>query len=181
MQFDITFKNEKERTYHLIALFYVILHALFFIYLLFDATLWKKGIAGIVLIILYSAYRLFISKTSNQKFFYGEGIFYLFSLFFTITEWWWLFVVELIISTFCILLYQKRSVYINPFIIEYKARPYKRYKWDELSNVVLKDNILTLDFKNNKLLQSEINTTVDETAFNVFAKEQLSKSIAKTN
>ena len=34
--------------------------------------------------------------------------------------------------------------------------PGKKYQWDQFSNVVLKDNILTLDFKNNKLLQAEI-------------------------
>ncbi|MBA3675294.1 MAG: hypothetical protein H0W75_10150 [Chitinophagaceae bacterium] len=176
MQFDITFKNKNERTYHLIAFIYVVLHVLFFIYLLFDTTLWKQGIAGIVLSILYSAYRLVISKTRNLKFFYGEGIFFLFSMFFTVTGWWWLFVLELIISTFCMLLFQKRSVYVNPFLIEYKARPYKRYKWNEISNIILKDNILTLDFKNNKLIQGEIETSVDENAFNTFAKQQLNKA-----
>jgi hypothetical protein len=177
MQFDITFKNKNERTYHLIAFFYVVLHVLFFIYLLFDTTLWKQGIAGIVLIILYSACRLLISKTRNLKFFYGEGIFFLFSMFFTVTGWWWLFALEMIIYTFCMLLYQKRSVYVNPFLIEYKARPYKRYKWNEISNIILKDNILTLDFKNNKLIQGEIETPVDEIAFNTFAKQQLAKHI----
>ena len=52
--------------------------------------------------------------------------------------------------------------------------PGKKYTWDQFSNVVIKDNILTLDFKNNKLLQGEIETAnINEDAFNTFAKQQL--------
>ena len=35
----------------------------------------------------------------------------------------------------------------------------RRYKWTDFNNIVLKDDLLTLDFKNNRLLQRE---TVDE-------------------
>ena len=180
MQFDITFKNEKERTYLLIAFFLVVLHALFFIYLLFDENWWKKGVTGLVIIVLYSLYRLLIIKTSNQRFIYGEGIFFLFLMFLSSAEWWWLSGLEMIVSTLCFALLQKRSIYFNSYIIEHKTRPYKRYKWSDLSNVVLKDNIITLDFKNNKFLQEEINTSVDENLFNAFAKEHLNKSTTKT-
>lgn len=176
MQFDITFKNEREKSYHLIALYYVVLHVLFFIYLLFDSSLWKIGVAGIVIILLYSAYRLLNSKTSSQKIFYGEGIFFLLSMLFIITYWWWLFLLEMIVSIFCTFLFQKRSVYFTPYVIEHRGRPYKRYNWTDLDNVVLKDKMLTLDFKNNKLLQGEIETPVDEPAFNTFAKQQLNKT-----
>ncbi|MBX2921314.1 MAG: hypothetical protein KF746_03905 [Chitinophagaceae bacterium] len=52
----------------------------------------------------------------------------------------------------------------------------KRFQWDELSNVVLKDNLLTLDFKNNKILQREIDphlNEVEEKEFNEFCEEQV--------
>jgi len=45
------------------------------------------------------------------------------------------------------------------------------FNWSEFSNVVLKDNLLTLDFKNNKLIQvavDEMHTSPDEQAFNEF-------------
>lgn len=45
------------------------------------------------------------------------------------------------------------------------------HDWSEFNNIILKDNLLTLDFKNNKLLQLNINeseTTVDENSFNTF-------------
>ncbi|MDB5221622.1 MAG: hypothetical protein JWN83_289 [Chitinophagaceae bacterium] len=174
MQFEITFKNEKEKTYRLIILFFVILHALFFTYLLWDKTLWKTGVGGLIIIILYSGYRLLMSRTSEQKFSYGSGIFFLFMLFFSVLFSWWLLITETVLSVLSYVLLQHKSIYFNSYSIELRARPYKRYKWADLNNVILKDDILTLDFKNNKLLQGEIETTnINENAFNTFAKEQL--------
>jgi len=52
----------------------------------------------------------------------------------------------------------------------------KAHNWTELSNVILKDNILTIDFKNDHLLQSEIapeSFDIDEKLFNRFCTEQL--------
>ncbi len=52
----------------------------------------------------------------------------------------------------------------------------KRYQWNELSNVVLKDGLFTMDFRNNKLLQRETapgRERIDEAAFNEFCREQL--------
>ena len=50
----------------------------------------------------------------------------------------------------------------------------KRYHWKEFSNLVLKDNLLTLDFKNNKIIQKEIMwQDVNEKEFNAFCNEQL--------
>lgn len=53
--------------------------------------------------------------------------------------------------------------------------------WSELSNVVLKDNLLTIDFKNNCLLQVTTEETVEPVEpgeFNLFCARQLAKSPA---
>jgi hypothetical protein len=52
----------------------------------------------------------------------------------------------------------------------------KRFKWSELSNVVLKDGLLTVDFKNNRLFQKEIDDGEQEASeeeFNQWCREQL--------
>lgn len=54
--------------------------------------------------------------------------------------------------------------------------PRKEYKWTDLNNVILRDNILTVDFKNNKLIQKEIESAAsvqDEQDFNAFCAGQL--------
>lgn len=49
------------------------------------------------------------------------------------------------------------------------------YPWDQLDNVILKDNILTIDFKSNRIIQADLageNEAINETDFNRFCKEQ---------
>jgi len=49
-------------------------------------------------------------------------------------------------------------------------------RWDVLNNVILKDDLLTLDFKNNKLIQQLIipsGNPVSESEFNAFCRERL--------
>lgn len=51
--------------------------------------------------------------------------------------------------------------------------PKKRYTWNELNNVVLKDGLLTIDFKNNKMLQRLVDSEVDvkvEEEFTAYAR-----------
>lgn len=54
----------------------------------------------------------------------------------------------------------------------------RRHKWTDFNNIVLKDDLLTLDFTNNRLLQRE---TIDEEGdaeedeFNEYCRQQLSK------
>lgn len=52
------------------------------------------------------------------------------------------------------------------------------FPWKEMDNVMLKDNLVTIDFKTNKIIQVEIvenNRMVDETEFNLFCKEHISR------
>ena len=57
----------------------------------------------------------------------------------------------------------------------------RKYKWSDFNNIILKDDLLTLDFTNNRLLQRE---TIDEEGdaeedeFNVYCREQLRKAVS---
>ena len=47
----------------------------------------------------------------------------------------------------------------------------KGYSWQEFSNIILKDNLLTIDFKNNTIFQVEVDSTaagINEDALNLF-------------
>jgi hypothetical protein len=55
----------------------------------------------------------------------------------------------------------------------------RHYAWTDFSNVVLKDGLLTLDFKNNKLFQKEVaddedEEDADEEEFNRYCRQRLS-------
>lgn len=60
--------------------------------------------------------------------------------------------------------------------IVFNSFPKKIYLWDELNNVVIKDGLITVDFKSNKLIQKEIqsgSTLQDEQDFNEFCRNRL--------
>lgn len=56
--------------------------------------------------------------------------------------------------------------------------PSRYYSWKEVTNVVLKGGLLTIDFKTNKLYQKEVQNKVSsalESEFNAFCVSQLQK------
>lgn len=62
--------------------------------------------------------------------------------------------------------------------------PKKKYKWNKINNTLIKDGILTIDFKNNILIQKEIESEVSvelETEFNQFCQLQLQLSNASNS
>jgi len=65
--------------------------------------------------------------------------------------------------------------------ITFNTFPFKSYGWDEVKNALLKDNILTIDFTSNKLIQKETESDVSadiEKEFNAFCNEQLANGSA---
>jgi len=60
--------------------------------------------------------------------------------------------------------------------VSYPSFPPKQFGWDQFQNVILRDGLLTLDWKNNRLLQQpadDTETSVNEADFNDFCRKQL--------
>jgi hypothetical protein len=60
--------------------------------------------------------------------------------------------------------------------IAFNSFPQKKYSWSDVNNVVLKDGLLTIDFKTNKMVQGEVNDDVSvqlEKEFNDYCKGRL--------
>jgi hypothetical protein len=71
--------------------------------------------------------------------------------------------------------FNKTGITINAFFK-------KHYEWSFIHNVVLKDGLLTIDYKNNKIFQKELEeetTPVLEKEFNEFCSSQLNLSGSK--
>ncbi|MBZ5855885.1 hypothetical protein [Flavihumibacter profundi] len=59
--------------------------------------------------------------------------------------------------------------------IVFNSFPRKQFQWSDFSNIVLRDNLLTLDFSNNKLFQRETideEGDADEDEFNEYCRQQ---------
>ncbi len=69
-------------------------------------------------------------------------------------------------------------VHISPVGIKLSTLGKRYLKWEQLNNLVMKDGLVTIDLKNNKLIQQyldESSITVNEKEFNDFCKKQLNK------
>jgi hypothetical protein len=70
--------------------------------------------------------------------------------------------------------FSEESIVFNSF-------PKKTYSWSDVKNVIIKDNLITVDFNNNKLIQKEIDEEVSshvEVEFNEYCRTQLAKTQA---
>ena len=62
---------------------------------------------------------------------------------------------------------------IKSYIVRYLK---KSVSWDQLSNVMLKDGLLTIDYRSNKIMQAEIVDLagmINEKDFNEFCSQRL--------
>ncbi|MES2773698.1 MAG: hypothetical protein V4722_05915 [Bacteroidota bacterium] len=58
--------------------------------------------------------------------------------------------------------------------------PKRKYEWVDIENAIIRDNLFTLDLRNNKIIQKELDEPVSkelEAEFNQFCKEQLHFSL----
>jgi len=177
-QFDLVLKNEKERSYIRFSWLIIIGNLALFVYL--SALSGFTNIGPLFYVLLAIIAIVVIRYSNEQK---GKLRFYILFLIIilgwvnTRTYWW----VGILILIFMILDgIARRELIVKVFAdkIIYPSWPYREIKWKELSNVILKDRILTIDFKSDKLIQQlidEKNTQIDEKEFNDFCRQQLNK------
>ena len=177
-KFELFIKNERIKTFRLICLLVVILNCLLFIILLFNDATRNHGIIALLFITLYVFHRIYKCKKSKQAFFFDEWVLFLMMMLWVVEDNYFLAIANMILFI-CYTAAIDKTVYeFNGERIRQRNFPWKKYTWDQLSNVILKDNILTLDFKNNRLLQITIdNEDIIESNFNDYSKEQLQKHL----
>jgi hypothetical protein len=64
--------------------------------------------------------------------------------------------------------------------IAFNSFPKRKLQWNEISNAIIKDGLITIDQKNNKLFQKEIDSEVSATVekeFNEFCRRQINKDL----
>ncbi len=90
----------------------------------------------------------------------------------------WAFIANIVLWFLYTISRRRLIITISAKEITYPAFPKKHLQWNELNNVMLKDGLLTIDCKNNKLYQHYIQHSeeyADEAAFNEFCRKQLIK------
>lgn len=176
-QYDLVLKNEKERSYRRISIFLFAINFISILYLTYERNFTRWGPFILSIIAVLAVFASFYFKNTNEK------MTFTLAFFFFILAWqtagFWL--PEILNFLFSILyLYASKTpiVNINEKEVTYPSFPKKRFNWIELSNLILKDGLLTIDLKNNRIIQQQIvetSSTIDEKEFNEFCLRQLNK------
>ena len=175
--FEFILKNEKLNSYNKVS---YLVSAFNFIFFIFYAFYSKHGYERVlwlffsILIPVFCFTEIIIRDKLRLKLTFSITYFWLLFIWPGISLWMALIHLILLISDS--VARRKLNVYFNTGGIGYPSFPKKNIPWNSLSNVVLKDGLLTIDFKNNHLLQAEIITTanqIDETTFNHYCEQQL--------
>ena len=179
-EFKLILSNQKHGFYNRFAIFILMLCGLSTLLLLGgmkNATYTKIiGIISSVVILasLFAFTRPTLAKFRLNALF--NASMYLSAHFFQLHGYWWASILLFILVIF----YYKATylwvVKVQESGIFYPSFPTKYIAWHELSNVILKDGILTIDFRNNRIIQQELDENMDApnaTDFNEFCRQQL--------
>jgi len=174
-KYVLVLKNEKAKTYTTISWLILALNFIAFLYIGISGSaknIYYPFIAAGLLILIFTLH--LINKRNNKS---ANNIF---SLLFTaiiiawiIMPFYWaaainffLFIIQDITTRSLVVLFFEDR-------IMYPSFPKRTILWQQLNNIILKDGVLTIDCKNNRVFQNEIVSDVNEAGFNEFCNQQL--------
>lgn len=183
MTYTLILKNEKSKNYRLISQWLIFFNLLGFVFLLITResqisnNLWL--LFSIVITAVYTFFSVteWISKKPLADFWH-RSVFGYCALAWLGEGFGWFSILLGLMWLFDILAHRKLIVEISESEIKLPLLSQKNIAWQKLNNVVLKDGLLTLDFKNNRLFQHRVlnsDEDIDERLFNTFCKNQLIK------
>jgi hypothetical protein len=178
-QYQITLKNEKVKSYDWFAVFLFIINGIAICIFLYRSNFQQlsEGYRGFIALSILILSLIFLFNKDFRK----KQYIFLFAFLGIIAYWicihyWW---VGLIVLFLLVLFYISKKpliVAVQEDGIIYPSFPKKKINWSELNNIIIKDGLLTIDFKNNKLIQQYIDeskTSINEKEFNDFCSQQL--------
>ena len=183
-KFSIILPNEKKGTYKILTFLIAIINITAFVF--FSTRISEDNGFGILSRIGFSVVAIPLILYLLQKKEREANIFQMVLAFFFASMIW--MIIGFYLMGFLLFIFaltgffalRKLKIEFNTQQITYPSIPRKNISWGEVSNLILKDNILTLDLKNNKLIQYTLNESenegLDETAFNTFVQQQTKNS-----
>lgn len=178
-EFQITLKNEKVKLYNQLSWLILIINFLIFVYFSFalsDKEDRSSGIATSSIVFILFLYMFFSKKLNNQS--WVMICFYIFMAGWIIQHNYWMAALIGVLSVLHGISQIPPTVFVDKEKIQYPSLLSKIISWSELNNCLLKDGLLTIDFKNNKIIQQLIDpskTSVNEQEFNDFCRAQLNQ------
>lgn len=192
-QFLLTLKNEKTRLYTRLSWLIIVINILFFSYLAVVAATKQERMGFIAAIILMGSCFLLKNYVRHSRHAFGlSPFFFLVMLGWIQAAYYWLAGINLVFLLLSLSALRPLTLSFSGATIENLSIFSRKIKWMELNNCLVKDGLLTIDFKNNKLIQQELDTrkgisrqdqhgpssetyVSNEQEFNDFCRQQLNQ------
>jgi hypothetical protein len=178
-EFTFTLKDNNQKAFNSFFWFLLFLHVIAAsVVAISVADKPQKIIAAVIIavyLILTAAF--FLLKNKFKLFVYQLIVFGLMIVFWLVQTAWLpaLICIAAIVFAYKILKTKSTAVFSAQNITLTKSLFKKVYHWAAIENVILKDNLLSIDFKNNQLMQVEVTNespAADEKVFNSFCSQQ---------
>jgi hypothetical protein len=178
--FNIQIPNDKAATYRLVTLITAIINLLAFGFFMLNinaGSLKMIAITGFisgVLSVILLGVKKYTSYLSNFRI---ETLFTVCSACWIITGNYLLGSLLMVFTLLGFIALKRKVIYFYKEGIRYPSFPTRLISWKGVDFVMLKDDILTIEMKNNKLIQftleKDIASMIDTDDFNNFCSEQL--------
>ncbi|MFT3935376.1 MAG: hypothetical protein QM726_17250 [Chitinophagaceae bacterium] len=179
-QYVVTLKNNSRRYIDRFSLLLLAISAILFLReQYFSNNIKIAYLFGAIAILAIVGYNLYRQKTKQETAFYSSALFIAAIGWVTMPYLNWLFIPFALLGLFERQAKHPLEVGFTDTEIAINTLFRKRYKWTDFNNIILKDDLLTLDFKSNRLLQRETideEGDADEDEFNIYCREQLRKA-----
>lgn len=180
--YEIPLKNEKQKQYGWLCVFIIIINFAIFAYLAFappSALIQTTAIGACAAIIILMGIEFFLIKTRNayQYLYKYLALTAISGAWFTIGNYWAAGIMLFVYMLF-VVSQRELTVKITSSDIRYPAFPPKILSWSSLNNIIIRDGLLTIDSKNNSVIQQYIDdkkTGINEQEFNEYCRGQLNK------
>jgi len=178
--FIFTIPNEKKRFYDRFALLLFVLNAAGILIRLFYFRSQQKNsemvpLAVALLLLIYLFTIAYNNKIRAYIRTFTLATFCL-SACWLLAGPWWVALLSLVLVAFYLGAQRELLITVSASHIIYPSLPKRKILWKELNNLVLKDGLLTIDFKNDHIIQhfpEQKMNWPDEKEFNEFCKEKL--------
>ncbi|MBL0154037.1 MAG: hypothetical protein IPP93_11295 [Chitinophagaceae bacterium] len=181
--YRIALKNAKINQYKQLTFFVFMINWAIFIYLGIVSpgkSMRISMISAAVLITIFVIDEIFLQKNNKKNNSIKSYLIFLtIAAAWLIASFWWMSVIIAFIFLMYTFATRELVVDVNKEFVRYPSFPVKTLGWNKISQVILKDGLLTIDLQSNKLYQSLIadeNPGFRESEFNEFCQKQLSSS-----
>ncbi len=178
-QFTFTLKDNNQKAFNSFFWFLLFLNIIAASVVVISTAGKPQKIIAIITIALYFILTaaFFLLKNKFKFNLYQLVVFTLMIVFWLLQSAWLpaIICIAAIFFAYKILQTKSTAIFSTQNITLTKLLFKKVHDWSAVENVVLKDSLLSIDFKNNQLLQAEIagqNPAIDEKAFNFFCSQQ---------